>query len=161
MGFLLSLTCHDLNCHNEKIHRMKNKVSLCLVKGYDVTSIQLTKALLIVASKCLHTGGDGKSSAWWPRSDWQWKPCWNTLVHWVGIPNPYVSFPVAFAVAKPVIRTRVYQSQSTQFSMAISLPRVPYTLSHEVPTFHFPVGLRQSIPSYSDSCRLAIDWPDV
>lgn len=60
MGFLLSLTCHDLNWHNEKIHRMKNKVSLCLVKGYDVTSIQLTKALLIVASKSLHTDGDGK-----------------------------------------------------------------------------------------------------
>lgn len=39
--------------------------------------------------------------------------------------------------------------------------RVPYTLSHEVPTFHFPLGLRQSIPSYSDGCRLAIDWPDI
>lgn len=71
---------------------MKNKVSLCLVKGYDVTSTPLTTALLIVASESLHTGGDGKSSAWWPRSDWQWKPCWNILVYWVGIPNPYVTF---------------------------------------------------------------------
>ena len=146
--------------HHEKAHSVKNRVSFCLVKGYDVTSIQLKTALLIIASKSLHRG---KMKSHLPDdlglTDNE-NPSWNILVHCVSTPYRYVVS--LLLLQSPSLRLEpVFIRVNVHSSLwGISLPRASYTLSNEVPTFHFPLGLRQRIPSYSDSRRFAIDWPD-